>query len=606
MTERILLNIHDQSVFTDILDIAGEAIISVDANYRILLFNKKAQQIFGYAADEIIGQSLDLLLPQRFHAAHHEHITKFTQSDIPSRLMGERQEIFGLRRNGQEFPAEASISKLGIDGQHVFIVIIGDITRRKQMEQELQKHHKQLESLVEDRTIKLTTSLAETKHFIERLQQEIIEREQIEEQLQASYEYLDTILLNLPAGVAILEGPDFRYFRINRTLAKLNGLPVEEHLGKTLIEVLPDAEQRILPEMRQIMDTGKPILDREFTMSLPSDPDTPVNLVDYLFPILGTDRKIRAIGAVVINITERKQAEQALRKSEEKYRDLVEKVSDVIYTVDAGGVITYLNPAIESLIGLPPEQVVGKSFAQFILPEDFDQAEDNFKELLSGVAPGSNEYRVLTATGETRWIRATSQPIMNEGQVTGAQGVLTDITERKMVDEKIEETATAVERQRLARELHDSVTQILYSIDLFSNATQQALSSGRIDTAKEHSSQIRSLSQSALADMRLLIFELQPPKRFFTEGMTPVPKRIHIKYQEPGLWADRLKIETYPTDVQPKETTNTILVERKTDSKGIMQAIYHWGLVDLKTDKEHSLPPELHNSLSSLVGKARD
>ena len=97
-----------------------------------------------------------------------------------------------------------------------------------------------------------------------------------------------------------------------------------------------------------------------------------------------------------------------------------------------------------------------------------------------------------------------------------------------------------------------------------------------------------------------------PPNRLFTEGMTPVPKRIHIKYQEPGLWADRLKIETYPTDVQPNEVTNTILVERETDSKGVMQAIYHWGLVDLKTDKEHNLPPELHNSLSSLVGQARD
>ena len=87
--------------------------------------------------------------------------------------------------------------------------------------------------------------IAVLKRRNQQLQQEIIEGAQIEEKLQARYEYLDTNLLNLPAGVAILEGPDFQYFRINRTLAELNGLPVEAHLDKTPIEVLPDAEQRI-------------------------------------------------------------------------------------------------------------------------------------------------------------------------------------------------------------------------------------------------------------------------------------------------------------------------------------------------------------------------
>jgi signal transduction histidine kinase len=113
--------------------------------------------------------------------------------------------------------------------------------------------------------------------------------------------------------------------------------------------------------------------------------------------------------------------------------------------------------------------------------------------------------------GETRWIRATSQPIVDGGQVTGFRGVLTDITERKRAEEQLEEAAIAAERQRLARDLHDSVTQTLYSLDLFANAAQEALSKGKIETGMEHAGRIRSLSQSALVDMRLLIFELQPP-----------------------------------------------------------------------------------------------
>lgn len=96
------------------------------------------------------------------------------------------------------------------------------------------------------------------------------------------------------------------------------------------------------------------------------------------------------------------------------------------------------------------------------------------------------------------------------------------------------------------------------------------------------------------------------PDRLFAAGLAPVPRRIHIKYQELGLWADRLKIETYPIHVQPHEVTSIIIVERESDSKGILQAIYHWGLADLKTDEEHTLPPELQDSLSSLVEMARD
>lgn len=92
-----------------------------------------------------------------------------------------------------------------------------------------------------------------------------------------------------------------------------------------------------------------------------------------------------------------------------------------------------------------------------------------------------------------------------------------------------------------------------------------------------------------------------PPDRLLSGNMTPVPRRIHVKYQEPGLWADRLKISTYPTQIQPHEVTSTIQVERETDSKGIFQAIYHWGLVNLETDAKHALPPKLNESLSLML-----
>lgn len=93
------------------------------------------------------------------------------------------------------------------------------------------------------------------------------------------------------------------------------------------------------------------------------------------------------------------------------------------------------------------------------------------------------------------------------------------------------------------------------------------------------------------------------PDKFFSSGLSPIPRRIHVKYQEPGLWADHLRVETYPTEVLPDSATNAVLVERKSDLKSIMQAVYQWGLVDLNTDDSLDLPPKLYKSLSAILEK---
>ena len=351
--------------------------------------------------------------------------------------------------------------------------------------------------------------IAELKQLNKRLKKEVVERKRVEEQLQASYEYLDTILLNLPAGVAILEGPDFRYFRINRTLAELNGLPVEAHLGKTLIEVLPDAEQRILPEMRQIMDTGKPILGREFTISLPSDPDTPVHLIDYLFPIVRTDGKVGAVGAVVLNITERKEAEQALRESEEQYRTLVENIDEVIYRAKTDGTLTYASPAIKTLLGYEVNEVIDRSFAEFLLEEDQERARNRFEMLASGSDLDPTEYRVRIKSGDIRWIRVSSQQIIGDDEVVGVQGLLTDITQRKWEEKQFEEEVASAERERLARELHDAVTQTLFSASVIAEAAP-AIWDKDPAIGRQYLEQLPRMLRGALAEMRTLLLELRP------------------------------------------------------------------------------------------------
>src|SRR5262245_11217869 len=98
--------------FSGILSIAADAIITVDSSVRIVHFNRGAEEIFGHTAADAIGRHLAFLLPVRFRAAHDKSMEMFARSPATARRMGERREIFGLRADGTEFPAEASISKL--------------------------------------------------------------------------------------------------------------------------------------------------------------------------------------------------------------------------------------------------------------------------------------------------------------------------------------------------------------------------------------------------------------------------------------------------------------------------------------------------------------
>jgi PAS domain S-box-containing protein len=125
-----------EAKFSGILAIAVDAIISVDESQRIIHFNRGAETIFGYEASEVSGSPLSMLLPDRFRSTHDRHIAGFASGMETARRMAQRREIFGLRRNGKEFPAEASISKLDLPGARLFTVVLRDISERKRIERD--------------------------------------------------------------------------------------------------------------------------------------------------------------------------------------------------------------------------------------------------------------------------------------------------------------------------------------------------------------------------------------------------------------------------------------------------------------------------------------
>jgi PAS domain S-box-containing protein len=120
-----------QTRLAGLIDSAMDAIVTINADQRIILFNPAAEKMFRCSADEVIGQSIDRFIPERFRNAHREHIRAFGETNVSKRSMGALGAIYGLRTDGEEFPIEASISQVVADGQKLYTVILRDISERR-------------------------------------------------------------------------------------------------------------------------------------------------------------------------------------------------------------------------------------------------------------------------------------------------------------------------------------------------------------------------------------------------------------------------------------------------------------------------------------------
>lgn len=132
-----------------IITSATDGIITIDARQRITVFSTGAEAIFGYSADEMIGQTLDRLVPERFHLVHREHVDAFGRTDVSTRAMGGERVLVGLRRDGAEFPMEARISQVDVGSEKLYTVILRDVTERQQAAARATRDHEAASRLYE-------------------------------------------------------------------------------------------------------------------------------------------------------------------------------------------------------------------------------------------------------------------------------------------------------------------------------------------------------------------------------------------------------------------------------------------------------------------------
>jgi two-component system, LuxR family, sensor kinase FixL len=144
--------------FANILDMAEEGIVAIDCRQRIVLFNHGAEKIFGHRAPDVLGKSIDLLIPSRFADRHPKLVCEFACASEDARLMGERRAVTGRRQDGSEFPAEISICKFQEGGEQCFAAIVRDVSERKKIQDTLIHMNQQLEERVRARTAELESS----------------------------------------------------------------------------------------------------------------------------------------------------------------------------------------------------------------------------------------------------------------------------------------------------------------------------------------------------------------------------------------------------------------------------------------------------------------
>jgi PAS domain S-box-containing protein len=249
---------------------AMDGIITVDSNQRIVMLNPAAELMFGYKSEEVMGKYLDQLIPERFRDKHHRNIRKFGQTGLTPRSMGKVGRVYGLRANGEEFPIEASISKVGIGKRQLLTVTMRDITIRLKAEEDLRN----------------------------------------------SEERFKAFMTHSPA-VAFLKDEEGRYIYVNPSIKGVLNKPCEEWLGKTDQQLFPPGVARSLRKHDQeALQKGRVIEIEESTID---DEGINRHWLVFKFPVQSTGQG-RFVGGVALDITSRKEMEKMLRERERELR----------------------------------------------------------------------------------------------------------------------------------------------------------------------------------------------------------------------------------------------------------------------------------------------
>ena len=469
---------QSESRFRTVWDNTLDGMRLTDAEGTIVMVNRSFCKLFKKESEELIGRSLaDTYLPNVGENIVSDYCERFRNRTIPPSMEAEVTVW-----NGEEHWLEISNAFISVPGQpELLLSVFRDITERLRAEAALRASQEQF---------RIAQDMSPDGFTI----------------LQPLRDAQDRVV-------------DFTWIYENAAVARLNGTDPQAVVGKRLLELFPGHRGTpILRAYQQVAESNE-VCTFEADYSGESIPK-PTSFRLVVVPMNGN------IAILAQDITERKLAEEQLRAAKDQYQQLVENINEVIFSLDDGGTITYVSPAASVLGGYIPAELSGHPFSNIVLPEDLSIANSGFWRVLRGEM-GPSEFRILTKSGDVRWVRSSSRPIVKQGTVEGISGVLTDITDRKLAEERLNisqeqlhllaghlQSVREEERKHLAQEFHDQLGQTLTAIKMDLSMLRRASA----DTSRELSRSVIAQSIESAQDMidraiviiREILSELRP------------------------------------------------------------------------------------------------
>ncbi len=254
---------------------------------------------------------------------------------------------------------------------------------------------------------------------------------------------LDSLFVSAPVGLGFWDS-DLRCVRINDCLASISGVPVDSCLGQTPVDIVGPLGEEIEALFRRVLLSREPVTGYELSGQTAAAPDEERHWVVHYYPVVSAPDAVLGVGAVVVDVTERKRAEEALRQSEELFRSLVESAADyAIYMLDPGGKVMSWNRGAEKAKGYGRDEILGRHFSTFFTKEDVEQGtpERHLKLALEGGSWEHQGWRVRK-DGSRFWANTVLTALRDaSGEVRGFSKVSRDMTEAKAMEEQLKRQA---------------------------------------------------------------------------------------------------------------------------------------------------------------------
>ena len=267
---------------------------------------------------------------------------------------------------------------------------------------------------------------------------DITERKALEKELVLRQSRFDAFFEAAPAGLMIMDN-QVRFVHMNKTLAQMNGLDVAFCLGRTLTEVLPELGETLEPIIRQILTTGEPMLNLELSAESAKQPGVELHCIASYFPLIGEDGKLIGIGGVLIEITHCKQAETALRESEERLGAIFNQAAVGINLAQLNGSSLLVNQKFCDLVGYTQEEMLLRTFQEITHPEDLSIDWEYACQLIAGeIQTYSIEKRYLHKQGFLVWVNLTMSLVRSpDGEPKYMISIVQDISDRVALEKEL-------------------------------------------------------------------------------------------------------------------------------------------------------------------------